>query len=328
MEEIELLCCPACSGDLKMDGARVACRSCRATYETSEGIINFVGDDNVVDEQEVIEIDELIGELRQGLGTARSLLDATSLPNRRNTEARYRSEVKSLRNLKRNYAHAFSGGRVLDYSCGAGRGARIAAEMGAKEVWVADITYSPVKYCLEVMRKVFPKTRFHGVVAASDSIPFKDDFFDAILIYGSLHHYPNMDEFLQRCSRISRHLFIVAEPATLGAWQRLIDRSGFSTEYGDADTHRVDEAQLVRTLAACGMKVKSERLNQYYPKALAFAGNFRPFYSLWFAGLAVLDRVLPREWRHSLNIYASRAEVPAKLPKRRSKSEQSTARAA
>ena len=86
-----------------------------------------------------------------------------------------------------------------DGRCGAGRGARIAADLGASEIWLADITYSPVKYCLDVLQKWFTKIRFHGVVAASDSIPFKNDFFDAILIYGSLHHYPNVDEFLERC---------------------------------------------------------------------------------------------------------------------------------
>jgi SAM-dependent methyltransferase len=305
VKEIAVLCCPSCGGDLKSDGEHVACQSCCATFEVSSGIINFVGKKNLIDEQEIIEINELVNELRQRSND--SVVDATSLPNRRNTAARYRSEIKSLKHLRRAYAHAFGGGRVLDYSCGAGRGARIAADLGAREIWVADITYSPVRYCLDVLQGFFKKTRFYGVVAASDSIPFRDDFFDAILIYGSLHHYPNMDEFLERCSRISRHIFIIAEPATLGLWQQVIDRFGISTEYGEADTHRVSESKLIETLSAAGMKVESERLNQYYPKALAFAGNLRPFYSMWFGGLRVLDALLPRQWKHSLNVYASRA---------------------
>jgi len=306
VEEIAALCCPSCSGDLDSNGKNIACQSCRASYGTNEGIINFIGKRNLVDEQEILEINELVNELRGRQESQRSALDATSLPNRRNTKARFQSEIKSLKHLKRAYGHAFRGGRVLDYSCGAGRGARIAAELGASEVWVADITYSPVRYCLDVLQNWFKSTQFHGVVAASDSVPFKDDFFDAVLIYGSLHHYPNVDEFLERCSRISRHVFVIAEPATLGFWQRVIDRFGISTEYGDADTHRVVESKLIKTLSSAGMRVESERLNQYYPKALAFAGNFRPFYSLWFSGLRVLDTLFPREWKHSLNIYASR----------------------
>jgi SAM-dependent methyltransferase len=254
-----------------------------------------------------VEINDLVGELIKSANDETRVLDATSLPNRRNTKARYQSESKSLERLREKYGHVFRNGRVLDFSCGAGRASRIAATLGAREIWVADITYSPVRYCLDVLRKAFPSTTFHGVVAASDSMPFEEDFFDAILIYGSLHHYPNMAEFLERCSKISHHVFILAEPASLGFWQKAIDKFGFSTEYGDAHTDRVDEKELTGALAKCGMNVESDRINQYFPKSLDFVGNFAPFYTAWFFGLRVLDKLLPREWRHSLNICARRA---------------------
>ena len=119
VEVIAALCCPSCSGDLKKDGGNVTCPDHAAIYEISDGIINFVGQRNLVDEQEIVEINELVKELRERNESQRGILDATSLPNRRNTEARYQSEIKSLKRPKQAYGHAFSGGRVLDYSCGA-----------------------------------------------------------------------------------------------------------------------------------------------------------------------------------------------------------------
>ena len=246
--------------------------------------------------------------MREMRGENLSVIDRTSLPNRKHTKARYLSELKGLEDLIRKHGDAFKDARVLEFSCGAGRGARIAASLGAREVWMADIVSPPVRYCLDVLKDAFPDTSFQGVVAASDTVPFRDDTFDVLFIYSSAHHYPNLLEFLAKGTQISRNVFIIAEPADLGMWQKILEFFNFSTEYGDATTDRIDEASITDAFKGSNIQVKIRRCNQYFPKWFDPLGNFYPFYRAWFVLLSALDHILPKRWQHSMNIYLTRSK--------------------
>ncbi len=83
-----------------------------------------------------------------------------------------------------------------------------------------------------------------------------------MLVYRSAHHYGDLSRFLRSAGRVARNVVLLAEPATLGPLQPLLDRMGWNTEYGQLDTHRFDEERLRSAFASAGMSCETERLSQ------------------------------------------------------------------
>jgi SAM-dependent methyltransferase len=295
--------CPACRAALRREGDRLACAGCGASYEVREEIPVFF---EAGDEADLQEMAELVARLEAAPASdLPGVADHFRLPTRRHDLGRRTAEEKSFRGFFRRFPD-LSRLRILDVSCGVGREAQILLERGAAEVHLLDISYPAVRYARQAFGRFYPDRRLAFSVSDAGRLPYADGTFDLVLVYGSGHHYPDLDGFLSEARRVADRVVLLAEPARMGAAQRLLDAMGWNTEYGGLDTHRFDEAELRRRLAAHGLRCETERLFQYFPRALARMGDVRPLVAAWFGLLGVLDVCVPRDLRHSLNVYASR----------------------
>lgn len=90
-----------------------------------------------------------------------------------------------------------SGGRVLDYGCGAGQIVKHLRACGA-DAWGCDVFYEGGSYADVILPDARPFISHMG----SDSIPFPDGHFDIIVSNQVLEHVPDMDAVLREISRV------------------------------------------------------------------------------------------------------------------------------
>lgn len=301
--ETDLFRCPACRASLRREGERLACTGCGASYEVRDEVPVFY---EAGDAADLHEMAELVARLEKAPDSDfPEVAHHFRLPTRKHDLGRRAAEEKSFRGFSRRFPD-LSGLRILDVSCGVGREAQILLERGAREVHLLDISYPAVRYARQAFGRFYPDRRLAFAVSDAARLPYADGAFDLVLVYGSGHHYPDLDGFLAEARRVAGRIVLLAEPARMGMAQRLLDAVGWNTEYGGLDTHRFDEAELRRRLAAHGLRCETERLFQYFPKSLAGLGDVGPLVSAWFGFLRLLDVCVPRDLRHSLNVYASR----------------------
>ena len=80
--------------------------------------------------------------------------------------------------------HVEQGGRVAEIGCGPGRGTLFLIRQKA-DVLAVDISYRS----LLLARQRAPSARF--VLSTNLALPFEDDYFDAVVSDGVIHHTPN-----------------------------------------------------------------------------------------------------------------------------------------
>lgn len=296
--------CPACREQLRADADELRCAGCAATYETREGIPIF---SEAGDTADLVEMAELVARLEARPDEAfPSLAHRFRLPTRRYDLGRARAEERSLRGFFFRFPR-LAGLRILNVSCGVGREAQILLERGARELHLVDVSFPAVRYARRSFACFYPDRNLSFAVADAARLPYADGAFDLLLVYGSAHHYPNLDGFLSEAGRVARHVVLLAEPAHMGAAQWVLDRVGWNTEYGGLATRRLDESWLRERLEVHGFRCETERLFQYFPGRLDRFGESRLLVGGWFGLLRLLDLVTPRGVRHSLNAYGTRA---------------------
>jgi ubiquinone/menaquinone biosynthesis C-methylase UbiE len=151
--------------------------------------------------------------------------------------------------LLRKMAGRFDGARVLEVGCGRGVGLQILLEQfGAGQVYGVDL--DP----LQVRRA---QRRFAGdgrVVLASgsvDSLPFPNEYFDAIFDFGILHHVVNWQAGVAEIQRVLKPsgLFLFEE-VTRDALNRWIYR----TFLDHPTENRFTEAAFLAELSVHGIE--------------------------------------------------------------------------
>ena len=93
---------------------------------------------------------------------------------------------------------------VLSICCGDGFEAEYVYKLGAK-VTVSDISDQAVK----AAKRRCPF--LNGVVADAESLPFKNESFDLVLVRDGLHHLPNPYKGFREMNRVSKIGFIIIE---------------------------------------------------------------------------------------------------------------------
>ena len=180
-ELLDLLACPSCRGELKLESAsrrdgevikgRLTCRSCGATYPVEEGIPRLLAQ----------PCPRAYRALMAYYDAYAPLMDR----NYHNPRIAYMREVEDacIRSTRPS-------GTVLDIGCGTGRQAILLAELGCRVV-ATDISMGML---LEARRRLHARgldDRVELVQASADALPFRPEVFDrACSIFGAFNHAP------------------------------------------------------------------------------------------------------------------------------------------
>jgi len=96
----------------------------------------------------------------------------------------------------------FKGKKVLEIGCGSGIDSAEFAKNGA-EVYAVDMSDKAVNHT----KKVFEGLKLKGKISKADAtnLPFENDFFDLVYVYGVLHHIPVVEKAMDEIHRVLKH---------------------------------------------------------------------------------------------------------------------------
>lgn len=106
-------------------------------------------------------------------------------------------------------------GRILDMGCGSGR--NFSAMPEDAEIYALDFSEEMLKYALKKAKKI--KLNIKIIKSESSSIPFADNFFDAIVCFAVLHCIPEKENRIKTLEEIYRTLKKGSE-ALITVWSR------------------------------------------------------------------------------------------------------------
>lgn len=295
--------CPYCKNDVRDAGNRVECPKCGRQFTVRDDIPLFC---EVQDNADLQTVRRLIDELRNRQFGENDADGRFMLPDRVWDRSSRLSEEKSFRSFTRYFDPVAM--RILVVSAGAGREVNRLLKLGAREIYFTDISFDAVKYVYEAARQrhAGPGIELHGFVSDAAFLPFGDNAFDLVLVYASIHHYPDIAAFLAEARRVARNICILSEPAVMSVFQPVLERMQWDkkNDYSaEIETHRVSAAGCSKLLAPHYRTVRVERVWTFYPRFLGRWGNNPLFVGLYFAGLRFLDMFFG--WcSHSVNFYA------------------------
>ena len=86
---------------------------------------------------------------------------------------------------------------VLDIGCGYGALSSLLLEKGAK-VYGTETNASKLKIALKFIKD----KKFHFHIVSGETLPFKDNFFDAIFLFDVIEHVKNPHKIIKECERV------------------------------------------------------------------------------------------------------------------------------
>ncbi|MCU0473976.1 MAG: class I SAM-dependent methyltransferase [Bacteroidales bacterium] len=112
-------------------------------------------------------------------------------------ESNIRNRMIDLLELKPNF-------KVLEVSAGTGKDSEIIASRLNKnsELWLLDISPEMLAHNMERLKNVEIPTEF--VVASACSLPFADNYFDALYCFAGVGHFPDLPKGLKEMARVVR----------------------------------------------------------------------------------------------------------------------------
>ncbi|MDD5120698.1 MAG: class I SAM-dependent methyltransferase [Candidatus Omnitrophica bacterium] len=173
-ENLQLLICPACGGDLIDSAVYYSCCRCSSIYPVRGGIARFSSGathDNFAIQWKKFADVQL--DSKNGTTCSRDrLLDQSEM-----------------------LPEEFKGKNVLEVGCGAGRFTEVLLSFGAK---VISVDYSAaVEVCAEFNQSFRRKGQLFNTQADVFSLPFKKRSFDIVVGLGMLQHTGNAKKALQ-----------------------------------------------------------------------------------------------------------------------------------
>ncbi|MHB9154662.1 MAG: methyltransferase domain-containing protein [Endomicrobiales bacterium] len=303
MKMTEHFVCPYCRTAAVESGAALACPSCSRSFPVRDGIPIFFEVSRDHADSETMR--RLIEELKAGAQARGGRDGRFVLPDRKWDLSARASENKSFRSFARHFDP--SALRILVVSAGAGREVNRLIKAGAREIYYTDLSFEAARYVKETVEELYPGRGkdVHGFVTEACLLPFPDGYFDLLLVYASLHHYPDMQVFIREAHRVARNICILSEPAVMPVFQPLLElvRWDKLNDYSkDIDTHRVAVKSCRKLLETLYRGVRVERLWTFYPRFLGRWGNSAAFVAFYFGLLRFLDLFFG--WcSHSVNFY-------------------------
>lgn len=92
-----------------------------------------------------------------------------------------------------------NGNNILDVACGNGTLLRMLSEKKKIHGYGIDISDNMISNAMKNYKGIMFK------VASCESIPFQNDFFDAITVCAAYHHFPNTDSFAMEVARVLKN---------------------------------------------------------------------------------------------------------------------------
>ena len=207
MEDVGLLCCPACRSDLRVSAAvdndadgevlrgTLACTACRKSYDIREGIPRFA--DAVTYNQ---SWDYKWVEIDRGRGLNYKILDKG--------DPAYRIHDGFDRNNHCGHAYEkLKGALALDLGCGIGQYSfKMLTDCDPDRVVAMDLTRG-VDIFRKIMLERFPQYRRKLLLVQGNilAMPFRDQQFDYILSLGVLMHTGKTLEAIRQAARVLRY---------------------------------------------------------------------------------------------------------------------------
>jgi SAM-dependent methyltransferase len=163
---------------------------------------------------------------------------------------------------------------VLEVGCGRGGGCSyIARYLNPRSVCGVDLSRKAVLFCRRKYR--LPDLRFK--VGDSESLPFRDGSFDAVVNVESSHCYPSLDRFFSEVKRVLRpggsfHIADLWDDVRVESFHASLKNSGMSIEEGGDITGNVLSAMRLDSARRIGLfrKTLPSPLVRFFQE---FAGN-------------------------------------------------------
>lgn len=319
-ELLDILACPICKGNLKLNekNQKLVCSQCGGGYLVLDDI-PIMWDDESVAIKDFIneENDEKTRLMRQAdIQATQKFLRKDDKKNRErnllwsfegqvNRGKRYIAEnithSRMLNSIEKLYNETLKGKKVLNIGCGGGLEAEWLTKKGAKVIGL-DLSVDFILAAVERFRRNNLKAYF--VQGNGEYLPFADNSFDIVFIYGTLHHIPQTDKVISETSRVATELLIGSEPVEIPVLKYFMKIIDWNTEYNQLKTYRFDTKKLKNLIYKIGFKdVKSKTTWSYFPEFLSRYENNVLVTKLYFIFLEHLDRYFSG-FGHNLTLIA------------------------
>ena len=283
-ELLDILACPICKGNLKLNekNQKLVCSQCDREYFILNDIPIMWDEESVAIKDYINEEDdEKTRLMRQAdIQATQKFLKKEDKNSVRNLLWSFEGQInRGKRSLAENITHSrmlnsienlydgtLNGKKILNIGCGGGIEAEWLTKKGAKVIGF-DLSVDFILAAGERFRRNNLKAYF--VQGNGEYLPFADNSFDTVLIYGTLHHIPQTDKVISETSRVAAELLIGSEPVEIPVLKYFMKIIDWNTEYNQLETYRFDVKKLKNLIYKIGFKeVKSKTTWSYFPKFL------------------------------------------------------------
>lgn len=290
--------CPYCQVKLKKTKNDLVCPSCKNRFPFQEGILNLSSSSKKNPDLEFTKkyVRALTKKEKSFLKKAKEFWER----ERGKSLAARLVDKKAFETLKQIAREDFSGFEVLDIGAGGGKEAKKLFQEKVKKVVCLDISFD----FLKIARQRLKGKNAEFVVADGQNLPFANKSFDLAVFFGSLHHIPNWQKALKEACRVAKRVALIAEPAQMGIFGKILAFFGWNTEYGRIKTHRFSPGEVKKILEKEKMEVAWKTNFIWFPFGLF--GRFKNdenFLKIYFSFLGVLDRIFGF-LGHNLTVFA------------------------
>ncbi|NQE54765.1 Ubiquinone biosynthesis O-methyltransferase [ANME-1 cluster archaeon GoMg3.2] len=318
-ELLDILACPICRGTLKFDrkDQKFVCSQCDREYFILNDIPIMWDEESVPIEDYINkEEDEMPRLMRQAdIQATQKFLKKDDENRERNLLWTFEGQInRGKRSLAENITHSrmlnsienlynetLKGKKILNIGCGGGIEAEWAVKKGAEVVGL-DISVDFILAAVERFRRNNIKAYF--VQGNGEYLPFADNSFDIVFIYGTLHHIPQSDKAILETSRVATELLIGSEPVEIPVLKYFMKIVGWNTEYDQLKTYRFDVKKLTNLIYKSGFKdVESRTTWSYFPVFLQRYSDNPTIINYYFNLLNFLDTYF-NYFGHNLSLIA------------------------
>ncbi|MFZ5366049.1 MAG: class I SAM-dependent methyltransferase [Patescibacteria group bacterium] len=167
--------------------------------------------------------------------------------------------------FEQEFLPKIGGKRVLELACGNGWASLLVKRKNPNvEVYASDISF----HCLNIqgrqMSEIMRVRPDYFVVCDAEKLPFKDNFFDTVFVFASLHHFPNIEKALLEVKRVLKPggSFLAVDGMMPKIAQRLLgDESSERTRIYGILERRLTFSDWLNFLKKAGMPKDALHLN-------------------------------------------------------------------
>ncbi len=130
------------------------------------------------------------------------------------------------------------------------------------QVYGIDISSEGINIAKKLINKKKRKVKF--IVADGKNIPFKNNFFEVVIIKDSLHHIENFEECLREVARVSKKIVYILEPNRYNLEMILVNLFFYKYE---KEVFRMDKEKIKKILRDRNFKIIDEKMFEFFPRS-------------------------------------------------------------